>query len=728
MLIAVSAAVAVVVGALVVLCVVLTGYINAAPQLPPREALWSIRRSPGMTFLDRGGHVIATRGAKYGQAVTLAQLPAYAPKAFLAAEDKRFYQHGPVDLHAIARALAIDLQRKRSAEGASTLTQQLARTLFLKRDPSLKRKVQEAYLAWRLEQSLSKDEILELYMNRTYFGDGAYGIDAAARTYFGKSASQLSLIEAATLAGLPNAPSRLALTNDMPDAVARAHKILQTMREQNWIGDADLALALSTQPVLAAPHNNEGDEAYVLDAAATEAAQLAAGQAVDLVVHTTIDPTLQAAGTDAVRSVVLDQGRYRRVSQGALVSLAPDGAILAMVGGLDHDKSAFNRVTQAKRQPGSAFKAFVYGAAVEHGDTEQTVRDDAPIRYGDWNPENYGGSYSGPVTLQQALARSLNTVSVRLTLEVGPDAVAAFAHRLGVTDVPEHPGPSIALGAYEVTPLEMAAGYQVFQDGGGRTTPYLISEIRTTHGDLIWSHDASAPTPVLDALFATRMVNMLKGVITSGTGVGANIGRPAAGKTGTSQDWRDAWFVGFTPDILTAVWVGNDGGAPMAKVTGGELPAEIWRKFMTVAEKDVPPRDFPWLVQEPNMPPGSMSVAEQPPNEDEPMGDVGARADDSAPEAGADGAAEDQPAPDVRQDSGRPYARGEDDERANPYARDPYARDPYDEPRADEPRADEPRADGAYGGQDGPPPPRQGRGWRGEPTPDDGNEQPPPPR
>jgi penicillin-binding protein 1A len=477
------------------------------------------------------------------------------------------------------------------------------------------------------------------------------------------------------------------------------------MRDENWIGDGELAVALATQPVLAAPHNNEGDEAYVLDAAASQAAQLAGGQAVDLVVRTTIDPTLQAAGADAVRSVVLGQGRYRRVSQGALVSLAPDGAILAMVGGLDHDKSAFNRVTQAKRQPGSSFKAFVYGAAVEYGVTEQTVRDDAPISYGGWNPENYGGSYAGPVTLQQALARSLNTVSVRLTLEIGPDTVAAFAHRLGVTDIPDHPGPSIALGAYEVTPLELAAGYQVFQTGGGRTTPYLISEIRTTHGDVIWSHPASAPTPVLEPLFATRMVNMLKAVVTSGTGVGANIGRPAAGKTGTSQDWRDAWFVGFTPDVLTAVWVGNDSGAPMAKVTGGELPAEIWRRFMTVAEQNLPPRDFPWLVQEPGMPPGSTTVADQSPGEDEPaMGDDGAQADADTPDAGPDDA--DQPPPSVRQD------RPADDDRANPYARDPYARDPYDDPRAGE-------ADVA------PDTPRSGRSWRAPPPDDD--DQPPPP-
>ena len=567
-----------------------------APQLPSREALWSIRRSPGMTFLDKFGQVIATRGAKYGQPVTLKDLPPYVPRAFLAAEDRRFYQHGPLDFRAIARAAWSDLRKQRSAEGASTLTQQLARTLFLKREQSLKRKVQEAFLAWSLEQNLSKDEILELYMNRTYFGAGAYGLDAASETYFGHPARLLTLTEAATLAGLPNAPSRLALTNDMPAALARAKHVLGVMREEGWVSDAQLAIALNDKPVLAPTHTGEGDYSYILDQAAAQVSQLTQGQTPDLVVTTTIDPTLQAAGVEAVRDGVLKEGAHRAVSQGALVSLAPDGAILAMVGGIDHDASSFNRVVQARRQPGSSFKAFVYGAAIEHGLRPADVRQDAPITLGNWTPENYGHGYAGNVTLQQALARSLNTVSVRLTMEVGPDGVAELARRFGLGDIPPHPGPSIALGAYEVSPLELAAGYQVFQTGGGRTTPYLISQVRSTRGDMLYVHAASAAIPVYDPLFATRMVSMLKTVITAGTGTGANIGRPAAGKTGTSQNWRDAWFVGFTPDVLTAVWVGNDDGRPMAKVTGGELPAQIWKRFMTVAERAAPPRDFPWLV------------------------------------------------------------------------------------------------------------------------------------
>jgi len=683
-------------------------YLADAPQIPPREQLWSIRRSPGMTFLDRNGQLIATRGAKYGQAVTLANLPPYVPKAFLAAEDRRFYQHGPVDFHAILRAIGADLRAHRSREGASTISQQLARTLFLKRDPSLKRKIQEAYLAMELEQTLSKDEVLELYMNRTYFGAGAYGLDAASQTYFGKPASQLSLIEAATLAGLPNAPTRLALTTDMPGALARGHRILQTMREENWISDADLATALKTNPVLAAAHQGEGDNSYILDLAAAQATQLSGGETPDLVVTTTIDPTLQTAGVEAVRDVVTKDGAHRNVSQGALVSLAPDGAILAMVGGLDHGASAFNRVVQARRQPGSSFKAFVYGAAMEHGLTPMTVRDDAPISYGNWTPENYGHGYAGPVTLEEALARSLNTVSVRLTLELGPATVADFARRLGLSDIPPNPGPSIALGAYEVSPLELAAGYQVFQTGGGRTTPYLVSEVRSTRGDVLYSHAQSAPTPVLDALFATRMVEMLKKVVTGGTGTGANIGRPEAGKTGTSQNWRDAWFVGFTPDILTAVWVGNDNGAPMAKVTGGELPAAIWKRFMTVAEKGLPPRDFPWLVAEPPDEPQVTPVTDPGDYRDEPP-------DMSGDQAGGD-------------DAGPPPDQAGDDPRYDDQDGDAPPDSAPRRGRRDAPPPDyDQDAPPAYGDDRPPPPQRYSRQY---PPPDDSYppDQGPPPR
>jgi penicillin-binding protein 1A len=688
--------------------VIINGYISSAPPMPSRDALWTVRRTPGMTFLDRFGKLIATRGAKYGVAVKLSDLPAYVPKAFLAAEDRRFYQHGAVDFSAIARAALADMRAHRSAQGASTLTQQLARTLFLSRDPSLKRKVQEAYLAWELERQMSKDEVLELYLNRTYFGDGAYGLDAASETYFGKPASKLTVAEAAILAGLPNAPTRLALTNDMAGAVARGHMILGVMRQEGWIDDPTLASAMAQVPQLAPAHSNaEGDEAYVLDAAAAQATQLAGGAAPDLVVTTTIDPALQASATNIVRAVIDGEGVRRNAHQAALVSLAPDGGVLAMVGGVSHDASPFNRVTQAHRQPGSSFKAFVYGAAVERGATARDVWDDAPISYAGWTPQNYEGGYAGKVTLQEALARSLNTVSVRLTLSIGPASVADFARRLGLSDIPANPGPSIALGAYEVTPLELAGGYQVFQLGGGRTQPYLVSQVRSTRGDVIWAHADSAPTPVLDPLYATRMVGLLKGVIQFGTGTGANIGRPAAGKTGTSEDWRDAWFAGFTPDFTTVVWVGNDDGAPMAHVTGGQLPAEIWKKFMLVAEKGMPSRDFPWLVAEPEAPPLMNVDDSNTPYEDEPPDmetDSSGAADTSTADAGDDQSADDngdrgppgyydqgaqQAGPNAYQGQPPyPYARNDPYDRGGPYQRDPYDRgDDADQPPVPPPNA-----------------------------------------
>ena len=682
-----------------------TSFLSDIPTVPERDALWAVRRSPSMTFLDHDGAPIATRGARYGAPVTLGELPAYVPRAFLAAEDRRFYQHGAVDPWAIARAARRDLVEGRAAEGGSTLTQQLARTLFLKSQHTLKRKIQEAVLAARLEDMLGKDQVLELYLNRTFFGAGAYGLDAAARTYFAEPASRLTLAQAATLAGLPNAPTRLALTNDLPAAWARGQRVLASMRQEGWISADEQARALADPPSLAPPPGGEGVYSYILDQAAEEAAGLSGG-AADLVVHLTVDRRLQAAAVAAVEAVVRGQGRFRGVSQGALVALAPDGAIRAMVGGLDHDKSAFNRVTQARRQPGSSFKAFVYGAAMERGVLPTDTRVDAPIAYGGWSPANYGGRYAGRVSVQQALARSINTVAVRLTLEVGADQVAEFARRCGLADIPAHPGPSIALGAYEVTLLELAGGYQVFQNGGGRTTPYLIQSLTTTRGDVIYAKPPSAPSPIYDPLYASRMVGMLKGVITAGTGTGANIGRPAAGKTGTSQNWRDAWFVGFTPDLLAGVWVGNDNNRPMAKVTGGELPAAIWRRFMMAAEQGVAPTDFSWLVPESQAPRAEETLAQsgagvdEPPPMDEPD-EMAPGADDQPPDA-----ADDDRLPPRREDPRDVEDDPPADLRAAPPPRRP---DPYDYDAPD-PRSEEP-----------PPPDRRSR--ERYPPPDDG---PPP--
>jgi penicillin-binding protein 1A len=339
----------------------------------------------------------------------------------------------------------------------------------------------------------------------------------------------------------------------------------------------------------------EGDMAWAYDAAALQARAMVGDASPDLVIEITVDPAAQQVAADVLRGTMRREGRARRAKQAALVALAPDGAIRAMIGGVNHDASPFNRVIQAKRQPGSAFKPLVWAAALEHGVRPLDARFDAPIRIGGWSPRNYGGGYSGLVTVQRALQLSLNTVSVRLAREAGLDDVAALARRFGLSNMPKHPGGSLALGAYEVTPLELAAAYQVLQSGGGQSRPYLISKITDARGQVLYFHPSSAAVPVYPVFQAAQMVQMMQGVITSGTGRDAAFGRPAAGKTGTSQNHRDAWFVGFTPDWLCAVWVGNDDNRPMARVTGGQIPAQIWRGFMSAAHRDLPVGDFAWF-------------------------------------------------------------------------------------------------------------------------------------
>jgi len=591
---------------IVLLVVVLTAGLAAAweigrlldgvPDIPDKSALVVVNQAPGMTFEDATGKLIATRGPHHGHQVTLRELPSYVPRAFMAAEDRRFYQHGPVDLQGISRAFWANWRAHHTVQGGSTLTQQLAKTLYLKPDQTLARKFQEAVIAYRIEQRMSKDEVLELYLNRIFFGDNAYGVDAAAQTYFGKPASQLNLQEAALLAALPKAPTRLALTNDMPAALRRSRLVLENMRAEGWITSQDEEAALVAPPKLAPEAPGEGDYGYVLDMAAAQAVQIAGGAAPDLVVRLTIDPGLQATAQQVVREAIGQSGRRAGVSQGALVLLAPDGAIRALVGGTDHRASAFNRVTQAQRQPGSAFKPFIYAAALEAGVKPTDIRQDAPIRIGLWSPSNYGGGYRGPVTVADALAHSINSVAVRLADEVGVAKLGEIAHRFGLNSIPASPNLSIALGAYEVNLLELTAGYQVFQTGGQRNQTFLIQQISTTRGDILFTRAPSAGIGVYDAFRADQMVKMMEGVVLEGTGTRAAFGRPAAGKTGTSQNFRDAWFVGFTPDWVCGVWVGNDDGAPMNQVTGGAIPAEIWRRMMVVAHANLPAHDFDWMA------------------------------------------------------------------------------------------------------------------------------------
>ena len=575
-------------------------YLADMPPMPEKEQLYALNRAPAIKFFDRTGKLIASRGPNFGERVTLGQLPSYVPRAFLAAEDRRFYQHGAVDPIGIARAAYANHKAGRVVQGGSTLSQQLAKGLFLTPDQTLKRKAQEAVMAWRLERMLSKDQVLELYLNRTYFGANAFGIDGAARAYFGKGANQLSVSEAALLAALPKAPSRMALTNNMNAALRRQHFILDAMVEEGWITPQEEAEALRSPPKLRADVNaSDGDMGYALDYATAEVLKLVGPNSPDLMVRLTVDPILQTTAGQTLRTVINGEGANLHVSQGALVALSFDGAVRAMVGGLDYGKSVFNRAAQAKRQPGSSFKPFVYAAAVERGVLPGDVRVDEPIKFGTWTPENYGGGYRGSVTVATALAQSINTVAIKLAQEVGGPAISDLARRFGLTTIPADPNLSIALGAYEVPLIEMVSGFQVFQNQGQRVAPYIVDEIDTLDGKQVYLHHTASPAPAYDITHASTMVRMMEGVIASGTGTRANFGRPAAGKTGTSQNWRDAWFVGFTPDVVAGVWVGNDDETPMRKVTGGVLPAEIWRRFMEVAHANLPARDFDWLVPDP---------------------------------------------------------------------------------------------------------------------------------
>lgn len=575
-------------------------YLRDTPALPSREALFAVGRAPGIQFQDRNGETIASRGPRYGERISLTGLPAYVPQAFLAAEDRRFYHHGPVELRAIARAAWVNWRTGHVVQGGSTLSQQLAKGLFLTPDQTLKRKLQEALLASRLETLLSKDEVLELYLNRIFFGANTFGVDGASRTYFGKPASQLTVAEAALLAALPKAPSRLALNRGMGAALARSHLILAQMRNEGWITRDELQAALDHPPSLSPEAlRDEGDFGYVLDYATLEAVRIAGSSAPDLVVRLSIDSTLQHATAAAVREGLAADGRAAGASQGAAIVLGNDGSIRALVGGLDYDVSPFNRAVQARRQPGSTFKPFVYAAALDKGVTPSDTVVDGPVRFGNWAPQNYGGGYRGPVTVETALINSINTVAVKLAQRAGGPAIGDLARRFGFTTIPERPDLSVALGAYEVSLLELTSGFQVFQQGGKRIAPTVIESVDTKAGANLFTRPAPAALPVYDITRASMMVRMMRRVVEVGTARRAAFDHPAAGKTGTSQNWRDAWFVGFTPDYVTGVWVGNDNDRPMNRVVGGDMPAAIWKRIMVFAHRDLPVRDFDWLVTEP---------------------------------------------------------------------------------------------------------------------------------
>jgi penicillin-binding protein 1A len=563
-----------------------------ALTLPDTRDLTVAQRKPSMTLLASDGSLLATYGDLFGEALRLQDLPKYVPQAVIATEDRRFYSHFGIDPIGLLRAAVADLRARHVVQGGSTITQQLAKNLFLTPDRTLQRKVQETLLALWLEHKFSKQQILEIYLNRVYLGAGTYGIDAAAHRYFDKSARDLTLYEAAVIAGLLKAPSRFSPANDKELASQRTTQVLANMVDAGFINEAQVRAAQQQKAQLGKTVSVRRGSRYFADWIADQVVSFSGTQGRDLVVTTTLDSRMQVEGEKAISATLDREGDKAEVGQGALVAMSPDGAVRAMVGGADYASSQFNRATQALRQPGSSFKPIVYLAAIEHGLRPSDHFNDQPIRIGKWEPHNYENKYRGDVTVADALALSINTVAAQVLQRVGVDNVIATARRLGITSDLTHDA-SLALGTSEVSLMELTSAYAAFASGGIGAWPYGIVEIRDAHGGVIYRRDGPGPGRVIEPDIAATLNQLLTGVITYGTGKAAKLDRPAAGKTGTTQDSRDALFVGYTAGLVCGVWFGNDDNSPMNHVTGGTLPARTWHGFMLAATKNMPIQPLP---------------------------------------------------------------------------------------------------------------------------------------
>lgn len=574
----------------------------ALPPLPP------IERAPQVVFVDRNGARIGVRGGRYGPAVDIRSLPAHVPAAFVAIEDRRFYSHPGFDAAGIARAAAANLAEGGIAQGGSTITQQVARLLFLNQDKTLERKAREVALAVQLEQAFTKPQILGLYLSRINFGKGAWGLEAAAWRYFNKPASRLTVREAAMLASIPKSPTGYNPVDQPARNAERTKLVLDAMVETGALPAKARAAALKESPRVwtRAP---EASAQYFVDWMDAQARRRAGPVRQDLVVETTLDLPLERSAEDALRGGV-SRGAAQGVQQGAVVVLDGSGAVRALVGGTDHLKAPYNRATDARRQPGSAFKPFVWLAALEAGRTPDSEVVDEPVTLEGWSPANYEPGFLGAMSLETALARSVNTVAARLADEVGRDTVASTARRLGIS-TPIPTTPAMALGSGLVTPMDLAESYGAFATGGRQVEAWGVSRIRTAGGRVVWSRPApAAPKQVIDNPALSDLNRMMRQVVTAGTGTRAALpGRDLAGKTGTTSAYQDAWFAGYTGGIVTVVWLGRDDNRPMKGVSGGSLPAEVWRNVMSAAVKRLPSGPIPAGPPPPEPPPAGPALA-----------------------------------------------------------------------------------------------------------------------
>jgi penicillin-binding protein 1A len=571
------------------------------PRVPDAESIWSLNRQNSIQFVDSEGTILGQRGPYYGRRTALADLPDHVPQAFLAIEDRRFYSHEGVDRMAVLRALVANLRAGETVQGGSTISQQLARNLFLTQRQTMNRKLREMVLASRIERRLSKDEILELYLNRVYLGEQAYGVDAASRRYFGHPASELTLAQAALLAGLPKAPSDLAPSSHLEAATERQHVVLQAMVDAGFITAEQRDEARAERIRIIERPSVERTMGYAFDLAVEQARAAVGDQVPDIVIEMTINREVQEAASNSIRRRLGNRAFGRRPLQASYMAVDRQGGIIGLVGGTDYNTSKFNRVTQAQRQPGSTFKTFVYAAALENGLSTEDVRYDEPIVIEGWRPRNYDEGYRGAVTLRTAFAQSINTVAAEVAYEVGPRRVADLATRLGIRSMParnEFVPNSIALGSVETTLWDMTSAFAVFMNEGHRVDPHIIRRVTNASGDELYVRPQVEGQRVMDEQYVHQMNSMMGAVVLRGTGAGARLGdRDVAGKTGTSSDWRDAWFIGYTADFTAGVWVGHDDFTSMGRTTGGTLPAQIWNDTMRVAHEDVENHPLPGYEQ-----------------------------------------------------------------------------------------------------------------------------------
>jgi penicillin-binding protein 1A len=555
------------------------------PQLPP------IRRDPQITYLDRSGAVIGVRGGRFAPPVDIDRLPPYGPAAFIAIEDRRFYSHDGFDPVGMARALVSDLASGGARQGASTITQQLARNLFLNDARTVSRKATEIVYAVELERAYSKKQILGLYLSRVYFGSGAYGLEAAAQRYFDRPASRLTLRQAAMLAAVMKSPTEYDPATSPERSAERTRLVLDAMVETGAITSSQREKALRETPKVWKTARQESAQ-YFVDWADAQVHRIFPRVTQDIVVETTLDLPLEAAGGDEAKDVAA-RFKSRGVEQAALVTLNEEGAVRALIGGVDYQTGPYNRAVEAHRQPGSAWKPFVYLAALEAGRTPQTMVVDEPVTIQGWTPANYEPEFLGPITMETAFAKSINTVAASLADQVGRDVVAADARRLGITS-PINTDPAMALGTTNVTPLEMAQAYDALGNGGQKVEAYGVEQVRVVGGSVIYRHRPAPRPQVVNNPQLSELDEMMRQVIAVGTGTAAAIpGKDVAGKTGTTSDFKDAWFCGFTGGVTTVVWMGRDDARPMAHIPGGSAPAQLWRQFMVTALHRLPNGPIP---------------------------------------------------------------------------------------------------------------------------------------